>query len=172
MVKPPLCACGCGQQVRLVDQTNLSMGRVEGEPNSYIHGHNARKSGPEFSVNPESGCWDWLGALTGRGYGAMTRNKVAHRVYYERFVGPIPKDRELHHICGNKGCVNPTHLEALLRVEHAETKKTTKLSLAKAQEIRLLAAKTNCTHQSLADRFGVARSNISRILRGEAWVLP
>lgn len=72
----------------------------------------------------ENGCWEWVGARHRKGYGRLcisvdSKPKVlfAHRVIYERDRGAIPKGLELDHLCHNKGCVNPYHLEA---VTHAE----------------------------------------------------
>ncbi len=170
-----LCECGCGKPVRSVEVTNRSMGRFEGQPNHFLHGHNPRKRGPEYRVESETGCWIWLQGKTGSGYGAtkgtVSDSEPAHRVFYERLVGPIPSGRELHHCCGNRRCVNPDHLKPVFPVEHAETKKNVKLSLTKAAEIRVVAKTTQRTHQELADLYGVSRSHISRLLRGEAWVL-
>jgi hypothetical protein len=51
----------------------------------------------------------------GRDYPGET---LAHRVAYRIFVGGIPSERELDHICNVRRCVNPAHLRALLRAEN------------------------------------------------------
>lgn len=63
-------------------------------------------------VRDESGCWTWTGALRGQGYGGYgAPNRVAHRMVYELLVGPIPDGLTLDHLCRNRLCVNPAHLE-------------------------------------------------------------
>ena len=71
----------------------------------------------------ENGCWEWTGALNKRGYpsGAGetgTRGLPAHRIAYEWMVGPIPADSELDHLCRNRRCVNPHHLEPVTHSEN------------------------------------------------------
>jgi hypothetical protein len=59
-------------------------------------------------------CWNWLGALNDAGYGRIGYNaKVgyAHRFAYELLVGPIPEGLTIDHLCRNRRCVNPDHLE-------------------------------------------------------------
>jgi hypothetical protein len=59
-------------------------------------------------------CWEWTGTKERMGYGQMRyqrRMAMAHRVAYMLFVGPIPEGMELDHLCRNRGCVNPDHLE-------------------------------------------------------------
>lgn len=66
--------------------------------------------------NSGGSCWVWTGAKFVSGYGMMVVNYKylrAHRWAYEYFVGPIPNGLELDHLCRNKLCVNPDHLEAV-----------------------------------------------------------
>lgn len=66
-----------------------------------------------ISFDP-SGCWLWVGRVTGRGYGSWHRSghpALAHRYVYEEVVGAIPPGLTLDHLCGVPLCVNPDHLE-------------------------------------------------------------
>lgn len=72
----------------------------------------------EFS---EAGCWEWLGAIRKDGYGAITvknRSFLVHRVAYEEWMGPIPEGLVLDHLCRNRKCFNPAHLEPVTLVEN------------------------------------------------------
>src|SRR3990167_5108101 len=67
-----------------------------------------------YVPEPNSGCWLWVGSLNRGGYAQIRNNytqKMAHRFAYEMFVGPIPKDMQLDHLCRVRCCVNPRHLE-------------------------------------------------------------
>lgn len=67
----------------------------------------------ENSTIQENECWAWRLFVKPNGYGQIKRNKYAHRLSYEAFVGKIPPGFWVDHLCGNKGCVNPDHLEAV-----------------------------------------------------------
>lgn len=75
-----------------------------------------------------SGCWLWTGQKTPAGYGTMRtgpgRKDYVHRVSYRLYVGEIPEGQQIDHVCRNRLCFNPAHLEAVsnrtnfLRGEH------------------------------------------------------
>jgi len=56
-------------------------------------------------------CMEWLGKPTGGGGYGQFQRVPAHRWAYERWVGPIPAGLQLDHLCRNRLCVNPEHLE-------------------------------------------------------------
>lgn len=61
-------------------------------------------------------CWEWLRYRTPAGYGQFGvdgKLVLAHRYSYELLIGPIPNGLTLDHLCRNRGCVNPFHLEAV-----------------------------------------------------------
>lgn len=71
-------------------------------------------------VRENGECWEWTG-FKNRGYGMFcVKNKQlrAHRISYTIFVGEIPKTMVIDHLCKNKDCVNPKHLEAVTNEEN------------------------------------------------------
>lgn len=61
-----------------------------------------------------NGCMPWLASLNASGYGQFSKDRVpvrAHRLVYELLVGPVPEGLHLGHLCRNRKCVNPEHLE-------------------------------------------------------------
>jgi hypothetical protein len=68
-----------------------------------------------------NGCWNWKLARNDEGYGYCSRRDMrghAHRFSYTMLVGPIPDGLQIDHLCMNKSCVNPQHLEPVTPVEN------------------------------------------------------
>ena len=108
-----LCMCGCGQPAPIARMTKARYGHVKGQPVRFIHNHHSRKSGPDYLVDPESGCWVWQLSGSQGGYGQKCvggKAMPAHRYYYEQKYGPIPEGLDACHRCDNPSCVNPDHI--------------------------------------------------------------
>ena len=75
-------------------------------------------------VEKTATCWNWTASRMTSGYGQL-RNRHggvigAHRVSYELFIGPIPENMQVDHICHNRICVNPAHLRLATNKENNE----------------------------------------------------
>lgn len=105
------------------------------------------KDGPVPAHRPDLGpCWVWTAALC-KGYAQFwdgQRQRRAHRWFWEQENGPVPDGLELDHLCRNRACVRPSHLEAV----------TGKVNCERGNTGQNNAQKTHCPHgHSLEDAY-------------------
>lgn len=84
-----------------------------------------------IAIGSPDECWEWQGRRTPSGYGQVSwnnRHRVAHRIAYMLVKGEIPDGLEVMHLCNNKPCCNPSHLQI---GTHAENMRMTQRVLCK-----------------------------------------
>lgn len=89
-------------------------------------------------------CWEWQGSRLGTGYGAFYHSqgadKLAHRWAWRFFGNTIPEGKQIDHLCRNRACVNPCHLEV---VDPGENVRRGEAGYATGA---LYRARTHCPH--------------------------
>lgn len=97
-------------------------------------------------IDKETGCWEWTGRVED-GYGRVptsgSRYVRAHRAAYEIWTGPIPKELEIDHVCRNRRCFNPDHLEAVTHKENVRRGALPEMMREKAARLRNQSQGTN-----------------------------
>lgn len=130
----------------------------------------------------ECGCWIFEGCLNAKGYGDFcisgNEHRLAHRVSYEIFKGPIPKGAFVLHSCDIPSCVNPDHLRVGTQRDNMQDcirrgrngtagvkNEFSKLTDEAVKEIRASSASLSV----LAAKFNVAISSISQVRNWKTW---
>ena len=167
-----LCMCGCGKRTRLAPRNSREKGWVKGEPVRFLADHNRRNPSSPYVVDETTGCWVWQWHVNAHGYGSLFdggRTRRAHRVYYERRFGPIPDGLQLDHLCRNRACVNPDHMETVTAAENVRRGVAAKLNAEDVLTIRRNGSQDASTRRELAAQYGVSQGHIANIVSGRFW---
>lgn len=129
----------------------------------------------------EAGCWLWTASTNPKGYGKYGIDytwKLAHRVAYEDLVGEIPAGGRLLHECDTPACVRPGPKHVVLGTitrnnrdarDRRRYVKRPGLTRESAQVIRAEFTGAPGQVKALAERFGVGRVTIWRVISGRSW---
>jgi hypothetical protein len=173
-----LCQCGCGQLAPIARQTDTRLGYVRGKPIRFIRGHvgnlKRRDRLDESLWHLENRgyvtvCWIWNGAPNKRtGYCRVKyRGKfwLPHRAVYEQEVGPIPAGYDVDHLCSQRQCVRPDHLEAVTRAVNIQRSATARLTPDDIELIRRSALSA----RKIAALLNVGKRTVDDVRRGRTW---
>jgi hypothetical protein len=165
------CECGCGGRTRRAPYTSAARGWKKGDWLRFRRGHSGRRK-QQFALvdnGYKTKCWMWLLAKNKKGYGVTGDGSGgtarAHRASYIEHRGAIPDDRQLDHLCRQRACVNPMHLEPVPPAENVRRGLRTKLTKEDVAAIRRSKKK----QKDLAAEYEVTQGHISRIKLGLTW---
>lgn len=176
MTTVTLCQCGCGLLAPISNRTDPRVGAVLGKPRRYIQYHSGHiKADPTRHTVIEAGfatpCWRYAGSIGKDGYGIQNSKsgpkRMAHRISYEITNGPIPRDLEIDHLCRNRWCINPSHLEAVTRAVNMQRGRLVKLSVEQVLAVRALQGRERTT--VVAEQFGISQKHVRVIWARNAW---
>lgn len=198
----PVCICGiCGKSFTEVP-SRIQDGRGKWCSQS-CYWESKRKSPDDAwqlvdqSDGPKS-CWPWLGTITNLGYGQFKSNGVlwrAHRLIYTIVNGDIPPEMVVRHMCDNRRCCNPSHLEigthednmrdakernrmasgdrSFARRHPEMMRRGGKHPNAKLNEsvvLDILQSRSQGESvQSLSQRTGVCKTSVRNVISGKTW---
>ncbi|MEG4503843.1 HNH endonuclease [Microcoleus sp. F6_B4] len=155
--------------------------------------HQALLERIQSHIISKNGCWlTDLATQSNRGYPKLTmenrKKKYISRLMYEIYKGKIPEGMFVCHTCDNRGCINPEHLflgtpqdnmidmankgrstKGRILENRGSKNVLAKLDENQVLEIKRLLVETDLTQQEIAEMFGVHRSTITSIKKGQSW---
>ncbi len=139
-----------------------------------------------ISMEPNTGCWLWLGSTDKDGYGMFWTGEQycgAHRASYLIYVGTIPEGQSVLHRCDTPGCCNPLHLFLGTAFDNVQDcikkgrrgrpwydKRGINNPKVRFTEEQILAIRRDTrTQVVIAAEYGTKQSRISEIKLGKSW---
>lgn len=178
------CGCGCGGETsrrgRFLRGHNLRVANPMSGQTSWNKGRFSRTGVTSSDVQEEdrgylTPCLIWKRSCFPNGYGkvriwrdGIRRTLGTHRVAWEQAHGPIPQGLVLDHLCEQPSCCNPEHMRVVPQRHNVRRGAATKLTWDDVTAIR----DDSRSESIIAATFGISKSQVGRIRRGERWVLP
>jgi hypothetical protein len=147
-----------------------------------------------LKVNETTQCWEWQRAKKAAGYGQLVDHlgnpKIAHRVAWELFVGPVPEGMCVLHHCDNPPCCNPEHLflgtyqdnrrDCVNKRRHwqavhpeliprGEDNPNASLTTDQVKSIKRMHTDDGLSQREIGRRTGVDYRSVHKIINGKTW---
>lgn len=170
------CECGCGLFTNVCERNDSRRSWVKGQPKRFINGHILRQFDKpiKYEVDPQTDCWNCILYVREDGYGQIKHNNItqlAHRWNYQRLKEvALADDKFLDHLCRNRRCVNPEHLEAVTFVENIRRGNVPTLTIELARTIRDEYIPFVVSQHHLARKYGVDRSLVAAVVQNRTWL--
>lgn len=128
-----------------------------------------------MSLDLTTNCWEHP-SLDADGYARISTSIDSarlstswHRYFYETFVGPVPDGLELDHVCRNRSCCNPDHLEPVTSGRNHRRGERAKLTEATVAEAISRYQAGGVTFMRLASDYGVSYTTMRYAMHGKTW---
>lgn len=135
-----------------------------------------------YTPEPNTGCWLWLGCISGDGYGGFLfpQGRIAHRASWYIHHGAIPAGLFVLHRCDVRACVNPAHLflgtnadniaDMMSKSREARGERKASARLTSRDVLRMRAEfQAGKSIAALSRRFGLGATATRRAVLGETW---
>ena len=155
---------GCKRKHRALSYCSMHLQRFHKHGSSCVDRPSRYDWSAKYEIDEITGCWNWLGSIMKNGYGVDT----PHRTMWKRERGPIPAKMTIDHLCRNRKCINPNHLEVVTQAENVQRGAGAKLNWFDVHNIRKMAG--DSIRRSLIQwTYQIRSSHLSSIISHKSW---